>query len=211
MTKVRKKAKADPIYVSSLDEVALVYGRSNPMMQNWFTDGCPGKNRHGYDLVKIGDWIKESGKWRQGRRPVEGAAPSATAEKHALETELLKLRLAEKRGEYAKRDDVERAVMQALTTLRLLLEAIPGKCALLVPPDHRIDVKNDVQDHINTTLRTIRRLLAGLRADRGEGPGWMDDAMSSLMEAVDAFPAHCAELACQKDREKIIKAGERWI
>lgn len=167
----RKQAsRTKHLYVATQCEVARVFGISVKHFQQLHqSKGCPGKGKRGYDLFAIGDWFADNSD-RFQRQPEDAPVPGSRADlqtrKIAAETGLAEIDLQNAQGRFCLRTDVERVAREAFTTLRLLLESIPGKCALQVPAEFRGAVEQDVSDAIRIALRTTKQALGRSVGDK---------------------------------------------
>lgn len=202
---------AGGLVARSKGELARVYGCSETHIDRQIRNGAPVKADGGYDLLAWGQWWKQQGRFlhlggqRTGGDGDGEDGENWIARKDRAQALLAEQKLADLVGMYCNREEVDRAAARDFTTLRLLLETVPDRCAMLVPADQRDAVLDAVYDTIRTTLDAMRAAMARWSGDDDANP--VVDALEAVHSELDRLGFHVAKAVRGSRQKESVRAA----
>lgn len=150
----QEAARGDRWTVSSLGEVADLFGLSIHTVKHWRMETPPMPGSYG-------KWpIKEIIQWRLGKlanNDLATAKKQQDLELGQVQLEAKRFELAKDKGEYLERRDVELAVAQILIDVRENIMAIPEVLAISAPPELRDFVRSESDRIVRAALTNAAR------------------------------------------------------
>lgn len=199
-------------FATTIAELAAVYGCSTKHVQEQLAGGAPAKGPKGYDLKAWGAWWRERARYQRlgvttSGEPGEVETINWRQRADRADALLKEQKLADLMGLYCTREDVERVAARDFTTMRLLLETIPDRCATLVPVEVRDNVIDAVQDALATTLDTMRRALGRWADPDSESP--IEDALEILHSHLRKLPQQLAKVVTGPRAKRQVESAAR--
>lgn len=201
-----------PPPVATQGQVAAVYGISVKHVDACLAKGAPQRGADGFDLVAWGRWWAEQGRFaRLGGQAAPDGEEAAEGEnwrrrKDRADALLAEQKLRDLLDVYARRDEVDRAAARDFTTLRLILETLPERCAALVPREQTDAVLDAVSDTVHAALVALRTALARWSGREDVEP--IHDALQAAHRGLGQLPARLGKcVRGEKQKARLIAAA----
>ena len=155
-------------------DVALMYRKGHQAITHWKNDGLPTNGDGTYDSIVVTKH-REAKAYEQGKKEGESLAPSSGSERETDAKEIYAqakagrevLKLAGERGDFARREDVERQFARAFTVFSQNLQSLPSSLATKLENKTPKEMQDIIERHLRQSLDSMKRVYEETKEETG--------------------------------------------